>query len=473
MRRAIVASIPLLLVAAVLAAVAPTRQTPAAPERPNFVLILADDLGYGEVGAFGQAEIQTPHIDGLARQGLRFRQFYSSNPLCAPARCSLMTGRHVAHCRVWGNDAGYLFDEDVTVAEVLDRAGYTSGVFGKWGLSWNDHPESFPTNQGFARFFGYLDQRHAHSYFPTFLVRDAGERVPLDNVVPNEGKYGQGDATVEKTYSDDLIADEALAFVRENKDRRFFLYYAPTVPHINNEGAKAADGGFEVPDLGIYKDRPWPLPKKSYAAMISRLDTNVGRILALLKELDLERNTVVLFTSDNGSTFLKSADDGKTNIVGDWFNGRGPFRGYKYDVYEGGIREPTILRWPGRVPEGGTTNAIGWFPDLLPTFAEMAGAPVPQGVDGRSLAAIFSGGEMDTAERELYWYAQDWPSEAVRAGRWKAVWTRGGTELFDLVADPSETHNVAPAHPEELARLEAIRVRERGERPPMVPVKQP
>ena len=463
-----------------LLAVAPIawgQPAPAArPVMPNIVLILADDLGIGEVGAYGQREIQTPSIDRLAVQGLRFRQFYSANPLCAPARCALMTGRHVGHCRVWGNDVDYLRPDDVTMAEVLKAGGYATGAFGKWGLSFNDKPESFPTSQGFDEFFGFLDQRHAHNYFPTFLVHNAGERVPLPNVVPDERKYGEGDASVEKVYADDVIAERALEWVKANKDKRFFLYYTPTLPHINNEGAKAADGGFEVPDLGPYKDKDWPLPKKAYAAMITRLDANVGRLMALLDELKIADRTLVMFTSDNGATFLKSANDGRTNVVGDWFNGRGPYRGYKYDVYEGGVRVPTIVRWPGRIKPGSVTDEIGYFPDLLPTFASLAGLIPPKGGDGISLGSLLLGQDRPLPKRDfLYWYAVDWPSEAVREGRWKAVWTKKNNalvaELFDLEADPGEQANVSEAHPDVMARLDAIRKREGSQRTPILELK--
>jgi len=449
---------------------------PAKPVMPNIVLIVADDLGIGEVGVYGQREIQTPSIDRLASQGLRFRQFYSANPLCAPARCALMTGRHVGHCRVWGNDVDYLRPEDVTLAEVLQKGGYATGLFGKWGLSKNDKPESFPTSQGFDEFFGFLDQRHAHNYFPTFLVHNAGERVPLPNVVPNEMAYGMGDATGEKVYSDDMIAERARDWVRANKDTRFFLCYTPTLPHINNEGAKAPDGGFEVPDLGIYQDKDWPLPKKSYAAMITRLDANVGRLMALLDDLKLADRTIVMFTSDNGSTFLKSANDGRTNIVGDWFNGRGPYRGYKYDVYEGGIRVPTIVRWPGRIKPGSVTDEVGWFPDIFPTFIGLAGMIAPPGGDGISLGRLFLGVDQPPPERDfLYWYVTEWPQEAVRQGNWKAVWTIKDKalvpELFDLDADPGEQHDVSGAHHDIMTRLDAIRKREGASKPSILGLK--
>lgn len=437
--------------------------------RPNVVLILADDLGYGEVGAFGQREIQTPHLDRMAREGMKLTQFYSSSPVCAPARCALMTGMHNGRCRVPSNGPYYLQPEDVTVAEVLRYAGYANGAFGKWGLARNDWKEGqgemregYPTRQGFDRFFGYINQRHAHSYYSTFLISDE-DTVRLPNVVPDEGEYGEGDATGEVVYSQDRILEEALQFIRQNRNGPFFAYLPLTIPHINNEGMKAPDGGFEVPDLGIYADRPWPLPKKSYAAMITRMDHDIGRVMELLRELGIDDNTFVLFTSDNGPTFLRSAHDGRTDISGDWFDGNGPFRGFKYDVYEGGIRVPTIARWPGVVPAGAESSTLGYFPDLMPTLAELAGVSSPRNIDGISLVPTLLGRpELQAGRGPVYWSFASRDEEAVRVGRWKAVWMRAGPALYDIEADPGETTDLKERHPEVMRRLSEIAARERS-----------
>ena len=265
----------------------------AAP--PNIIFIMADDLGYGDLGCFGQRRIQTPQIDRLARQGMRFTDFYAGSTVCAPSRCVLMTGYHTGHAFIRGNGKDNLRPSDVTVAEVLKPAGYATGLIGKWGLG-HEGSSGLPTRQGFDQFYGYLDQHHAHNYYPSFLVRNES-RVALNNVVPREGKFGQGVASKKVDYSHDLITREALAFVDRHHDRPFFLYWSLTIPHANNE---ARAKGMEVPDYGIYSDRAWPEPQKGHAAMITRMDSDVGRLLARLEHHGIADNTVIFFTSDNG-----------------------------------------------------------------------------------------------------------------------------------------------------------------------------
>lgn len=262
---------------------------------PNIIFILADDLGYGDLGCYGQKEIQTPNLDRMAAEGVQFTDFYAGSTVCAPSRCVLMTGLHLGHCYIRGNGKLNLRPSDVTVAEVLKEAGYATGLAGKWGLG-HENSTGLPTRQGFDSFFGYLDQHHAHNYYPSFLVRNE-ERVPLKNVVPKEGIYGQGVATQKVTYSADLIAEEALKFVDAHKDEPFFLYWAATLPHANNEAGKK---GMEIPDYGRYADKDWPEPQKGLAAMISRLDSDVGRLLERLKQHGIDENTIVMFSSDNG-----------------------------------------------------------------------------------------------------------------------------------------------------------------------------
>ena len=287
----------------------------AGVEPPNIVVILADDLGIGELGAWGQQEIATPNIDRLARDGMRFTEFRSSAGVCGPARCSLMTGHHNGTCRLDDNDNDYLRPEDVTLAERLRSAGYATGLFGKWGLSWDARPESWPQAQGFDAFFGYRDQVHAHNFYPEYLI-DGTDSLRTGNVVPKPTAMGAGQATVKRAYAPDLMRDRAFAFVRANAGRRFFLYWATNLPHIHNEIARTSpDGGYETPTLGAYADKPWPLPKKSYAAQVSRLDQDVGAIRALLDSLGLTRKTLIVFLSDNGATFLKIANDGQSDIA--------------------------------------------------------------------------------------------------------------------------------------------------------------
>jgi arylsulfatase A-like enzyme len=264
---------------AILALLTFVRPMPASEQRsaaglaarPNIVFILADDLGYGDLSCYGQTQFRTPNIDRLAAQGARFTNFYAGSTVCAPSRCVLMTGLHTGHCTIRGNGSVNLRPEDVTVAEVLGRAGYRTGLIGKWGLG-AENSTGIPTRKGFDRFFGYLDQTHAHNYYPTFLYSD-DKRVQLQNVVPKEGRMGQGVATKRIDYSPDLMTREALAFIENNRDRPFFLYFACTMPHANNEAGKQ---GMEVPGLGVFGDRPWPEPQKRLAAMITHLDNDVG-----------------------------------------------------------------------------------------------------------------------------------------------------------------------------------------------------
>jgi uncharacterized sulfatase len=278
----------------------PLLATDSLAKRPNIIFVLADDLGYGDLGWYGQKKIQTPCLDRMAAEGMRFTQFYAGSTVCAPSRCVLMTGLHTGHCLVRGNARVPLRPQGVTVARLLKGAGYATGLIGKWGLG-EAGSTGVPTRQGFDCFFGYLNQLHAHNYYPAFLWRNE-QRVALKNVVPegNRGEFGQGWATRKVEYSHDLFASEALRWIEKQKGGPFFLYLALTIPHANNEGMQATGNGQEVPDLGVYKDKDWPEPSKAYAAMVTRMDTDLGRMFALLKRLGLDDNTLVLFTSDNG-----------------------------------------------------------------------------------------------------------------------------------------------------------------------------
>ncbi len=329
--------------------------------KPNIVFILADDLGYGDLSCYGQTHFRTPNIDRLAAEGRRFTQFYAGSTVCAPSRCVLMTGLHTGHCFIRGNARLNLRPEDMTVAEVLKNAGYATGLFGKWGLG-QEGSTGVPTQQGFDEFFGYLDQHHAHNYYPAFLHRGE-ERVPLKNVVPGEGDFGTGVATKKVEYSSDLILDEALGFVDRHKDGPFFLYYAATLPHANNEGKKE---GMEIPELGEFASKDWPAPQQGLAAMITKLDAGIGRLMEKLAENGLAENTLVMFSSDNGPHSEGGND-------AEFFNSNGPLRGIKRAPYDGGIRVPFIARWPGKIPAGTTSDHIGYFGDLMATAAEVSG----------------------------------------------------------------------------------------------------
>ena len=451
---------PLLLAAAITAA--------AERHQPNIVLILADDLGYGDIGCYGQRQIRTPNIDRLAAEGMRFTHFYAGASVCAPSRCVLMTGKHGGHARVRGNAPAAqrlrqsLAREDVTVAELLKGAGYATALVGKWGLGDFDTP-GHPLEQGFDFFFGYLDQVHAHMYFPEWVWRNR-EKMALPNrvrpiPVGKQGAWGSGGiATNRVAYSPKLMLDEALQFIERNKACPFFLYFATTIPHANNEAAKELGNGAEVPDLGPYADRPWPEPEKGYAAMISYLDAQVGSILERLKALGIDENTLVLFSSDNGPEKKEF-----TGYDTRFFTSSGPYRGFKRDHTDGGIRVPFIARWPKRIEAGSVSEHVGYFGDFLATAAELGGAQTPTGLDGISLVPTLLGREGEQRSHEfIYWEYHGGGANDSQAGlmgeRWKAIRTGGRNAplaLYDLKDDIAEANNVAQQHPEIVTKLNA------------------
>ena len=436
--------------------------TAARDAPPNFVWIMADDLGYGDLGSYGQERIQTPHLDRMAEEGMRFTDAYAGFTVCAPSRSVLMTGQHTGHTRVRRNGSRGLWDEDVTVAELLKAKGYATALIGKWGLGMEDSPGA-PWEQGFDHFYGYLSQGHAHNYYPEFLMRNA-ERVPLRNVVELSGRYGgmSGVATERVDYSHDLMMDEALGWLEANAGGPFFLYLALTIPHANNEAGNRDGGGdpgianlkvdlgqhrervgMEVPDAGQYQEEDWPGPQKGTAAMISRLDEGVGEVFAALRRLGVDERTVVFFSSDNGP----HAEGGNDPF---FFDSNGPLQGYKRSLHDGGIRVPTIVRWPGQVRAGSVSDFPWYFADFLPTVADIAAFDVPAGVDGISILPALLGTDRSYEDRFLYWGGTPGRAEAVRWGQWKAV--REGPdrplELFDLSSDIGEERDVSAEHEE-------------------------
>ena len=414
------------------------------PRVLNVIMILADDLGYGDLGCYGQRQVRTPHLDRMAAEGLHFTQCYAGSTVCAPSRCVLMTGRHTGHCTVRGNALVPLRPEDRTVAEVLKSAGYTTALVGKWGLG-EPGSTGIPNRKGFDYFFGYLNQVHAHNYYPDYLWRNQ-EKVPLEgNVVKG------GVASKRAQYSPDLFTREALAFVERNRQRPFFLYLAYILPHANNERGRVEGNGMEVPSDAPYSDRPWPQVEKNHAAMITRLDEYVGRLLKRLKELGLDENTIIFFSSDNGPHKEGGADP-------KFFHSSGPLRGYKRDLYEGGIRVPMIVRWPGHVKAGQVSDLVCGFQDFLPTAAELAGATAPAHLDGLSLVPTLLGKGGQKRHEFLYWeFHERGFKQAVRMGDWKAVRLRpdGPLDLYDLKTDIGETRNVAAEHPDVGAKITA------------------
>lgn len=437
-----------------------------ASDKPNIIFIMADDLGYAELGCYGQKKIETPHIDRLAAEGMRFTDYYSGSAVCAPARCTLMTGLHGGHAYVRNNSEVGTWDSfegqlplpagTVTIATLLKRRGYVTGAFGKWGLG-GVGSTGDPLNLGFDRFFGYNCQRHAHNLYPKYLIRDR-EQAPLEG--NTRGPAGPH-------YAPQRIADELLAFIRQNKDRPFFAYYPTVIPHLALQVPEA--------DLAQYKGRwpetpytgksylPHPTPRACYAAMISFLDRQVGRVMELLRQEGLDRNTVVFFTSDNGTTTAREQVDSE------FFESVGPLRGLKGSLYEGGIRVPMIAHWPGRIQPGSVSHDPGAHYDMLATLAEIAGAESPSETDGVSLLPVLMSKPDEQRQREhLFWDFAGYGGQlAVRMGRWKAV--RQGLvknpeaplELYDLETDISERRNVAAEHPEVGARIERIMVEAR------------
>ena len=409
--------------------------SPEAAQRPNIVFILADDLGPFDLGCYGQKNILTPNLDRMAAEGMRFTQCYAGAPVCAPSRCCLMTGLHTGHARVRSNSSRVggvppqgrvpLLHEDLTVAEVLKSVGYTTGITGKWGLG-EPNTRGVPNRQGFDEWFGFLNQRHAHTYYPEYIWRNEHFEIVWGNM----GGY-------ENQWIHDDFTRFALEFIKQHREGPFFLYLAYTVPH----------GRYEIPNDAPYSDRPWPDSAKRYAAMVTRLDADVGQLFTLLKKLGIDEQTIVFFCSDNGATYTDPP-----------IRSAGPLRGKKGTLYEGGIRTPMIVRWPGRIAAGRVSDQVWAFWDFLPTAAELAGAPIPGGIDGISIVPTLLG-RPQRQHDFLYW---EFPtrrySQAVRQGVWKAVrkaWN-GPIELYNLKDDPGERRNVAGKHPGIVAKMDAI-----------------
>lgn len=434
--------------------------------KPNFVFILCDDLGYGDLSATGQKKFQTPNIDSLARDGMRFNQFYSGCPLCAPSRCSLMTGLTIGHTWVrsnepykattWESGKQYLGklvplrQNEITLPRTLKALGYATGMFGKWGLG-NLGTTGEPIRQGFDECFGYLDQVHAHHYYTDHLVENDKD-IPIDKT----------------QYSHDLIWNRGMDFVRKHKDEPFFLYLPTTIPHASIEVPEDS----MKPFIGKFEEKPHPqawyskqdTPAAAFAGMVTRLDRDVGRLLDLLKELRLDENTIVFFTSDNGP----HREGGHRPV---YFDSAGPFRGFKTDLYEGGIHVPMFVRWPGTIQAGTASEEVYAFWDIFPTLSSLAGVPkdaLPK-CDGISMEPALKGKHnRHNKERVMYWesyHGQTGFIQAVRMGRWKGIRLKlkPELELYDLENDIAETKNVAAEHPAIVRKIEQIMVESRTE----------
>ncbi len=432
--------------------------TPEKPLPTNVIFVMVDDLGVADLGCYGSTDILTPNIDQFASEGILFQQAYSGNTVCAPARSTLMTGLHSGHTQVRGNTGGIaLPDSAFTVAELFKQAGYATGGFGKWGLG-DQGTEGVPEQQGFDQFFGYYHQIHAHSYYPEYLWQNS-QKVDLPAEVGNRNSYTQ--------YG---IFEAMKTFIKDHQNQGFFCYAPWPVPH----------GKYEIPDsdpaVAFYKDKDWSEKRKNYAAMTTLFDRQFGELMAFLKELGIDEQTLVIFCSDNGGGIEFSEE--KTN---------GELRGFKRDLYEGGLRIPFLARWPGKITPGSSTREQIYFPDVLPTLAEAIGEKnlIPRSIDGLSFYKILRDPNAGLIDRMLYWeYPHyNWKSktypasqfkQAVRYKNWKMI--RNGKdkewEFYDLREDPGETDDVAAYHPGKMEKFQEWILKNRTEAPPQVEPQQ-
>ncbi len=446
---------------------------------PNIIFIYADDLGAAEIGAYGQQKIKTPNLDRLAREGVKFNNFYTSTPVCAPARCMLMTGRHGGHSYIRGNyEMGGFADSleggqmplpegTLTIAKMLQQAGYKTAAIGKWGLGMHNTTGS-PNLQGFDYFYGYLDQKQAHNYYPTHLWEN-GRWDSLNNPVINVHKTLNPATAKEedfeyfkgKQYAVDAMTSKAMRFINANRQVPFFLYLPYTIPHVSLQAPDSAVQRY----VGQFDEKPYygqqsyaaaKYPLSTYAAMITYLDSQVGMIMEQIKKLGLDENTIIMFSSDNGTTF-----NGGVNAK--FFNSVDGLRGLKMDVYEGGIREPFLVRWPGKIPAGSTSDFVAVQYDMMATMAAIAGIQAPPG-DGISILPEMTGKHRQQQQRMYIYF--EYPEKggqlAIRMGKWKGVKTglradvHKPWELYDLSSDPGETHDIAAQHPDLLRKFDAI-----------------
>ena len=462
---------------------------------PNIIYILADDLGYAELGCYGQEKIETPNIDALATNGLRFTQHYSGAPVCAPSRCVLLTGKHLGHAQIRGNDEwadrGPVWDFEamakdpnlegqrplkegtITIGNILQSAGYKTAIVGKWGLG-APLTEGIPNKQGFDFFYGYNCQRQAHTFFPVHLWKDTTKVLLNNNMVPPRTKLTEGADVYNPNsyfdfwlteYSPELMQNEVLNFIKENKDKPFFMYYATPIPHNPLQAPKrwvdyyVRKFGDEEPYLGDKGYFPHRYPHACYAAMVSYLDEQVGEIVATLKDLGLYENTIIMFTSDNGPTYTGGADS-------PWFDSAKPFKSEfgwgKGNVNEGGIRVPMIAQWPAKISPGTETDLISAFYDVLPTFCEITRVQAPDNIDGKSFLPTLLGKENQEKHEFLYWeFPESGGQQALRMGKWKGIRKNVDkdslrVQLYNLEEDIQELNDVSAQNPEIVAKIESI-----------------
>ncbi len=428
-----------------------------AQQKPNIIFILADDMGYGDLGCYGQQKIKTPNIDGLAAAGMRFTDFYAGSTVCSPSRAALMTGKHTGHGYIRGNGEINMRAEDLILPEMLHKAGYTTGMAGKWGLG-AQNTSGAPEKKGWDFFSGVIDNKEGHFQHPDSawqIINGVSMLVKLPN----------------KMYINEWFKDEALSFIENNRQRPFFLFLSFTLPHaelnvpptyiapyLNEDGSSKFAPEKAQPD-GLHYG-PQPYPKAAYAGMVSQVDDHVGQVSALLQKLGLDKNTIVIFSSDNGT----HVEGGRTKEDTEFFKSSGPLRGVKRDMYDGGIRVPFIVRWKDKIKPGTTQHHIGAFWDMMPTFAQLAGLQQPAS-DGVSFVPALLG-QPQPMHNQLYWeFYEKGFKQAARKGNWKAVRYYDGTnplplELYDLSKDISEKNNIAASFPGIVKEMEAIMEKE-------------
>jgi arylsulfatase A-like enzyme len=432
-----------------------TKAPPPAPRRPSIILILADDLGYGDLGSYGQTRIKTPNLDKLAAEGIRFTDCYAGSTVCSPARAALMLGKHTGHLSLRGNiHPTTLRPEDRTVAQYLQDAGYRTALIGKWGLA-DPGEHSVPKNKGFEEFLGYLSNREAHDYYAEWLWRYTPPIFPSAGF-DDRMHFPANAAARRGQYNPDVFTTAALNFIQINKPdqfnryRPFFLFLSYPLPHANNAEGQRTGNGMQVPSDAPYSDEPWPQPEKNKAAMITYLDTQVGRIMDQLVSLKLDTNTIVIFTSDNGP-------HSEGGVKAEFHKSSGPWRGKKRDLYEGGIRVPMIVRWPARI-QGGQVSDLPWAHwDFLPTATELALTETPKDIDGISIVPTLVGQPQTNRHEFLYWeFHERGFQQAARSGDWKVVRPQADEplELYHLKTDRGETNNVARQNPQVVEKFE-------------------
>ncbi len=464
--------IPTLVLVVIAVASADTAANEAASSagKPNIIYIMVDDLGYGDLGCYGQKTVMTPHIDRMAREGMRFTDHYAGHTVCRPSRLVLWTGQHVGHTGLIGNRDRSLTSTELTVARRLKAAGYATGGVGKWSLGNVDRPEQIdndghPNRNGFDYWYGYMNQGNAHNYYPPFLWENDRQVMLKGNVLSDDPNARKRVSTKRVTYSHDLMTEAAFGFIRKHKTQPFLLHIHWTIPHANNEGGRVTGNGMEVPDLGPYKDKSWPAPEKGFAGMIHRMDADVGRLFDLLKTLKIDKSTLVVFTSDNGP----HNEGGHKH---DFFDSNGPLNGFKRSMHDGGIRVPLIARWPGKIASGSQSDHPSAFYDFLPTACELAGTDPPPSkghefTDGISYLPSLLGDAKQAKHEYLYWASQEGAtSVGVRYGHWKLVQYRAPRKkkrqgkssqdraakpdwrLYDLDKDLGEQDDLAKQHPD-------------------------